>query len=133
MPSGSRIQCLRTDKGGEHTKKEVENYCLQTGIMLEFASTSTPQQVGVSERDGKTLTGMVRCIPTGSGLPKFLWGVRMQTATYLANRAPHAALKNVTPHKDFHNKEANIEHVRVIGMRAFVRIERYKTKLDPHA
>ena len=40
--------------------------------MHELASTVTPQQVGVSERDGKTLTGVVRCILTDSGLPKFL-------------------------------------------------------------
>ena len=71
--------------------------------MYEFASTVTSQQVGVSERDGKTLAGTVRYILTGFGLPKFLWGELMQTAAYLANRAPHAALKNATPYMALHN------------------------------
>ena len=59
--------------------------------MYEFASTVTSQQVDVSESDWKALAGMVRCILTDSGLPKFLSGGLMQTAAYL-NRTPHTAL-----------------------------------------
>ena len=105
IPSGSRIQRLCTDKGGDYTNEEVEDYCLQTRNHA-FTSTATPQQVSVSGRDGNR---------------------------GLANRAPHAALKKVTPHKALHNKQTTLEHLRVIGARAFVHIERYKEKLDPHA
>ena len=101
--------------------------------MYEFASTVTSQQVGVSERDGKTLAGTVRYILTGFGLPKFLWGELMQIAAYLANRAPHTALKNVTPNKAIYNKEENLENLRLIRAKDFVHIERYKKKLNPHA
>ena len=37
------------------------------------------------------------------------------------------------PYRALHNKEANLEHLRVIGARAFVHIETNKRKLDPHA
>ena len=40
--------------------------------MHDFASTATPQQVGESESDGKTLAGMVQCILADWGLPKFM-------------------------------------------------------------
>ena len=42
-------------------------------------------------------------------------------------------LENITPQKVLHNKGANLEYIRVIETRAFVHIERYKKKLDPHA
>ena len=69
FPSGSHIQHVRTDKAGEYTNKEFEDYCLQTGIMHEFASTATPQQAGMSKLDGKRLARMVWCIVTDTGLP----------------------------------------------------------------
>ena len=101
--------------------------------MHEYATAATPQQVGVSERDGKTLARMVRCIFTNSDLPKFLWGEVIKTTASLTNRAPHAGLKNVTPYKALHNKESDLEHLRVMGARAFVHIEAHNRKLDPHA
>ena len=74
IPSGLRVERLRADKGGEFTSKEVQNYCLQTGVALEFASTNTPKQIGMSECVGRTLAAIVRCMLADSGLPKFLWG-----------------------------------------------------------
>ena len=39
---------------------EFKAYCRETGITQEFAATNTLQQIGVSERVGRTLCGMVR-------------------------------------------------------------------------
>ena len=44
IPSGHRLQRLRSDRGGEYTGLEHREYCLQTGIKQEFAATSIPQQ-----------------------------------------------------------------------------------------
>ena len=44
IPSGFRFERLRFDKGGEFVSKELQGYCLQTGVSLEYASTNTPQQ-----------------------------------------------------------------------------------------
>lgn len=74
IPSGFRVERLRADKGDEFTGKEFQNYCLQTGVSLEFASTYTPQQIGIPERVGRTLAPMVRCLIADSGLPNIIWG-----------------------------------------------------------
>ena len=51
--SGSRVERLRADKGGEYISNEQRGYCLQTGVSLEYANTSTPQQsVYLSALDG---------------------------------------------------------------------------------
>ena len=43
IPSGFRVERLRVDKGGELISKEFQDYCLQTGVSIEYASTNTPQ------------------------------------------------------------------------------------------
>ena len=55
IPTGERIQRLREDQGMEPTNADVRQYCLDTGIKLEFASQNTPQQIGANERAGRTI------------------------------------------------------------------------------
>ncbi|CAB1107860.1 unnamed protein product [Ectocarpus sp. CCAP 1310/34] len=49
---GYRIETIRCDKGSENTGSEFRDYCKNSAIKLEYAATNTPQQIGVSERDG---------------------------------------------------------------------------------
>lgn len=44
------IQTLRTDRGGEFTSKEFEDYCANAGIKRHLTAPYTPQQNGVVER-----------------------------------------------------------------------------------
>ena len=76
---------------------------------------------------------MVRCLLSDSGLPPFLSGELFLTASYLSNRAPHAALGNKTPFRDLYSKPAHLGHLRAIGARAFVHIETFTKKLDARA
>ena len=63
---------------------------------------------------------IVRCMLADSTLPSLLWGELMQTAVYLSNRTPHAALNNGTPYKALFGTDAHLGHLRVVGARAFV-------------
>ena len=74
---GARVIRWRVDKGGEYTTKAFKQYYLETDITQEFAAINTPQQNGVSERVGRTLCSMVRCLLVDSGLPPKLWGELM--------------------------------------------------------
>ena len=47
-------------KNGEYTGEEFRQYCLETGIIQEFATTNTPQKTGECKRVGRTLRAMVR-------------------------------------------------------------------------
>ena len=92
IPSGVRVERLRSDKGGEFISNHFKDYCTQTDVLLEYASINTPQKIGMSKRVGGTLAAMVRCMLADSELPTFLWGGVMFTAAYVGNRAPHSAL-----------------------------------------
>eukprot|EP00903_Cladosiphon_okamuranus_P005795 g5742.t1 len=133
VPTGERIHCLRCDKGTEFTSAEFRQYCQDVGIQLEFASPNTPQQIGANERADRTILNIVRCLFADSTLPKFLWGELMQTAVYLINRSPHAALNNGTPYRALYGREAYLGNLRVIGSRAFVHEETFTKKLESRA
>ena len=130
---GYRIETIRCDKGGENTGSEFRDYCKNSAIKLEYAATNTPQQIGVSERDGQTLAGVTRCLLKDGDFPPSMWGELMLTAAYLLNRSPHSALGGATPYSKLHNKLPDLSGLRVIGARAFVHHERYRKKLDDRA
>ena len=130
IPSGFRVEHLRVGKGREFIRNGFQDYCLQTGVSLEYASTNTPQQIGMSERVGRTLAAMVRCMLADSGLPKFLWGELMFTAAFLGNRAPHSAVGMQSPYKMLHGTEPDLRLLQVNGARAFVHIETYSKNLE---
>ncbi len=133
IPRGHRIQRLRCDRGGEYTASYYQDFCKETGIVQEFAATNTPQQNGISERDGRTIMNMTRCLLVDTGLPKFLWAELCVTATYLINRAPHSALKGDSPYMRLFGKVPKLSALRVIGARAFVHIETHVHKLEKKA
>ena len=114
-------------KGGEYIGEEFRQYCLETGIIREFTATNTPQQVGVSERVGRTLCTMVRCILVDSGFPSSTWRELFMAAAYLKNRTPNKALKMETLFKMLQGEEADLSHLDVIGARTFVHIKDSKS------
>ena len=52
-PTGGRIHTLRRGRGREFTNSEFRKYCQDVGIKLEFASPTTPRQIGASMRAGR--------------------------------------------------------------------------------
>ena len=123
IPFGSRIVTWRADKGGEYNGEDFKSYRQETCITQKLAATNTPQKVGVSERVGRTLCAMVRCIRVDRGLPPFLWGELMMAASYSCNRIPHSGLNMETPYKKLYGKDADIFHLKIIGARVFVHIK----------
>ena len=133
IPYGRRVVFLRSDGGGEYRAGYFQKYCKQTGIVQEFTATNTPQQNGISERDGRTIMGVTRCLLQGARLPGWLWGEVCCTAVYLVNRLPHSALGFQTPYFKMFGKQAVLTHLRVVGARAFVHYEHHREKLQDRA
>ena len=74
IPLGLRVQRLRSDRGGEYIADHFRKYCETTGILQEFTAPYSPQGNGISERDGRTILKVTRCLLNESNLPKILWG-----------------------------------------------------------
>jgi len=56
----SKIKCLTTDRGGEFTSKEFDEFCKLHGIERELSVAKTPKQNGVFERRNRTVQEMER-------------------------------------------------------------------------
>ena len=123
IPFGSRIFTWRANKSGEYTGEDFKAYCQEASITQQFAATSTPQQIGVSERVGRILYATVRCMRIDSGLPPFLWRELMMATSYICNRILPSALNMETPYKKLHGKDADLSHLKIIGAKTFVQIK----------
>ena len=133
IPLGTRIQRLRCDKGGESTAGYFRQFCKQTGIEQELAAINTPQQNEISQRDGRTIMNMVRCILIDTGMPKFLRGEICEITTYIINRFPHRVLGGKSPYSKLYSTNPDLASLRIIGARAFVHKETHVHKLEQKA
>ena len=132
-PHGT-VKALRSDNGGEYIGKDFADFCKSAGVLQQFSAPYSPQQNGIAERGMRTLGNMTRCMLEDADLPNTLWAEAMRTATYLKNRTPHATLGGDTPYFRFFGRQANLQHLRVFGSKAFVQYEeRARSKLDRKA
>ena len=64
----------------------------------------------------------------------FYWAEAVNTAVYIMNRAPTAAVHDVTPEEKFTGNKPDLSHMKVFGCIAYVHVpDELRTKLDPKA
>lgn len=71
---------LCTDRGGEFTSNDFDNFCEMYGIRRELTAPYTPQKNGVAERKNRTIVEMARSMLTAAGLPKQFWAEAVATS-----------------------------------------------------
>ena len=64
------IKIIRSDRGGEYTSREFEEYCKNEDIHKQLTAGYTPQQNGVFERRNRTNVEMARPMMNEKGMPK---------------------------------------------------------------
>lgn len=118
--TGNKIGTLRSDRGGEYTSEEFENYLESKGIHHELSVAHSPQQNGVAERANRTLVECARTLLCHAGLPKSFWAEALVTSAYVRNRVPTSSVVgSKTPHEKWHGIKPNLKHLRVFGCIAF--------------
>jgi transposase InsO family protein len=127
-----RIKSLLSDRGGEYTSKEFNDYLAQQGTKHKFTVHDTPEQNGVAERLNRTLVERTRAMLLESNLPKSLWGYAIQYANYIKNRTHTRALPNKTPFEMVHQKKPNLHNAYEWGKGVYVKIAQ-GDKLSPRA
>ena len=128
--SGLRIKCLRTDRGGEFTSSEFNEFCKDSGIKRQLTTPYTPQHNGVAERKNRTVMNMVRSMLVEKNVPKVLWPEAVNWAFYLLNRCPTSSVKDVTPEEAWSGIKPSVAHLRVFGCIVHTHIpDVHRTKL----
>lgn len=129
--SGSSIKILRSDRGGEFTSREFNEFCEVEGIHRELTTPYTPQQNGVAERKNRTVVEMGRSLMKHKKLPNQFWAEAVGTAVHILNRSPTKAVSEVTPLEAWSGKKPDVSYFRVFGCIAYGFIDDHmRSKLD---
>ncbi|KAF8783371.1 Retrovirus-related Pol polyprotein like [Argiope bruennichi] len=132
--TGRSIKVLRSDNGTEYINNEMMKYLELKGIQHQKSIPYTPEQMGVAERNNRTLVERARSMLTDAHLDKKYWAEAVQTANHCKNVSPTVAVTGMTPYEKWSGDKPNLEYLRVFGCRAFVHIPKEKrTKWDAKA
>jgi len=125
------ICCLRTDRGGEFTSTDFDNFCSLHGIKRQITTAYTPQQNGVAERKNRTVMNMVRSMMSEKSIPKEFWPEAVNWSVYVQNRSPTIAVKNVTPEEAWSGIKPSVHFFRIFGCIGYVHVpDAHRKKLD---
>jgi hypothetical protein len=122
MEKGCKLKALRNDRGGEFTSNEFKSFCKLNGIKHYLTAPYSPQQNGVVEQRNQTVVGMARSLLKSKSVPGEFWGEAVSTTIYLLNRAPTKSLVDKTPYEAYYNRKPRVEHLRIFGCIAHVKI-----------
>ena len=125
------IKCLRTDRGGEFTSSEFNEFCERNGVKRQLTAAYTPQQNGVAERKNQIVMNMVRYMLSNKKVPKNFWAEAVMWTFHVLNRCPTSALEGVTPQEAWSGIKPSVEHFRIFGCIAHAHVPSAKRgKLD---
>jgi transposase InsO family protein len=116
-----KVRALRTDRGGEFTSNEFNDYCEKIGIKRFLTAPYMPQQNGVVESRNRTVVDMARSLLKSKNMPGSFWGEAVTTAVYLLNRAPTKAVIGKTPYEAIYGRKPNVSHLRTFECVAHVK------------
>ncbi|TXG72550.1 hypothetical protein EZV62_001129 [Acer yangbiense] len=125
------IKCLRTDRGGEFTSQDFNEFYKENGIKRQLTAAYTPQQNRVAERKNRTIMNLVRSMLSEKKIPKTFWPEAVNWTVYILNRSPTLVVKNITPEEAWSGIKPSVEHFRVFGCLAHVHVpDAKRTKLE---
>jgi len=116
------IACLRTDRGGEFTSHEFEEFCKIHDIRRQLTAAYTPQQNGVAERKNRTIMNGVRVVLNERQVPKVFWPEAVKWCVHVQNRSPTSVVENTTPEEAWSNVRPTVAYFQVFGCVAHAHI-----------
>ncbi|KAL4304010.1 hypothetical protein GQ457_10G012770 [Hibiscus cannabinus] len=129
--NGFEIKSLRSDRGGEFTSNEFNDFCKANGIRRPLTVPRSPQQNGIAERKNRTILNMARSMLKAKNMPKEFWAEVVSCAVYLSNRSPRKNVDNVTPQEAWSGRKPSVRHIRVFGSIAYAHVpDQGRLKLD---
>nr|GEZ83500.1 zinc finger, CCHC-type [Tanacetum cinerariifolium] len=128
---GTKIKTFRTDRGREFTSNKFHKYYRENGIIRQLTAPYSPQQNCVVERKNRTILSTTRCMMKATGMPQNFWAEAFRHAVLLLNCTPTKSLEDVTLYKALKGRKPNLQHIRIFGCIAYVKVPSQKlTKLD---
>ena len=129
--SGYDIKAMRSDRGGEFTSNDFNEFCEENGIRRPLTLPYSPQQNGVVERKNRSILNAARSMLKSKRMPKEFWAEAVDCAIYLSNRSPTRSVWGKTPQEAWSGRKPGISHLKVFGSIAYAQVPKQKrSKLD---
>jgi len=90
--TGRKLNCLKSDNGGEYCSHEFEDYCSTNGICRQKIVPRTSYENRVVEHMDRTIMEHARSMRLQAALPVHKWAEAVNTTIYLINRGPSTSL-----------------------------------------
>jgi len=129
--SGALICCVRTDRGGEFTSNEFNEFCKINGISRQLTTSYTRQQNGVAEHKNRTIMNMVRCMLCDKKVPISFWSEPAKWTVHVLNRSLTLTVKDKTPEEMWSGIKPRVDYFKVFGSLAHGHVpDTRRSKLD---
>jgi transposase InsO family protein len=116
------LKKLRSDRGGEYTSNEFEEFCAKQGMERQLTVAYSPQQNGVAERRNRTICEMARSVLIEKEMLVKFWAEAVSTAVYLQNRCYTTSVMEKTPFEAFTGRKPGVKHLKVFGCLCYTHI-----------
>lgn len=120
--SDIRIKCLRSDRGGEHTSNDYNQFYEKYGIKRKVLVARTPQHNGVIERKNISIQETMRTMLLEVKLPDKFWKEAIAIAVYIMNIAPLRVNNNKKPYELWKDKLASVKYFIIFGRKCYMKI-----------
>lgn len=107
------VVVIRTDNAKEY--EVAEKALRELGVVVEFTSTYTAYQNGISERYNRTIITIARALLLQSGLPLTFWAEAVRYANHLYNKLPEGTRGSKSPDELWTQKKPDLSVERVFG------------------
>ncbi|GBM86631.1 Retrovirus-related Pol polyprotein from transposon TNT 1-94 [Araneus ventricosus] len=93
------IKILRSDNGTEYINNETMKYLATKGIQHQKSIPYIPEQMGIAERNNRTLVEWARSMLADAPLDRKYWAEAVQTANHCKNISSTVAVTCMTPYE----------------------------------
>lgn len=125
--TGKKLIEFHSDNGTEFKNSVLGGYFKENGITHTTTIVDTPEHNGIAERMNRTIFEMAKSLLHGAGLPSKFWSHAVNTAIYIRNRCPTAAIiTGETPYERWYKSKPNVENLRVFGCDCYEYVRKQK-------
>ncbi|KAI5454317.1 hypothetical protein NCC49_004374 [Naganishia albida] len=126
--TGKRVNCIRSDNGGEFLKDEWDQWLSSKGIRRELTSPYSAAQNGRAERAIGVLKTGATTLLQQARLPRKFWSSAVRTFAYVRNKVPLSSKPEHIPEAIFYHRQIEYENLRVFGCVAWHHIPKERRK-----
>ena len=125
---------IRSDNALEYKSNSFKDLCIKHGISQSFSAPYSPNQLGVAERNWRTLANMARTfINFSKWMKNFGFALLTQQTTFAIEYRTNLLLVNSRLLSFFYCRKPNLGYMKTFGCKAFFTVQTHQRKFQPRA